>query len=55
MIVDLILDRKDNEEWYGKDLYSGLDFYHEVCDYSGAAMGRLTISHLRWITARKTT
>ena len=39
MIVDLILDRKDNEEWFGEDLYSALDFYHEVSDYSGLAMG----------------
>ena len=30
MIVDLILDRKDHEEWFGEDLYSALDFYHEV-------------------------
>ena len=39
MIIDLILDRKDHEEWFGEDLYSALDFYHEVCRYSGSAMG----------------
>ncbi len=39
MIIDLILDRKDNEKWHGEDLYCARDFYHEVCDYSGLAMG----------------
>ena len=39
MIVDLILGRKDYEDWFGEDLYSALDFYHEVFDYSGLAMG----------------
>ena len=33
MIIDLILDRKDNEEAFGEDLYSSLDFYYEIRDY----------------------
>lgn len=33
MIIDLILDRKDNEDAFGEDLYSSLDFYYEIRDY----------------------
>ena len=33
MIIDLIFDRKDNEEAFGQDLYSSLDFYYEIRDY----------------------
>lgn len=33
MIIDLILDRKDNEEAFGEDLYNSRDFYYEILDY----------------------
>lgn len=33
MIVDLILDRKDNETAFGKDLYSATDFEKDVSEY----------------------
>lgn len=33
MIIDLILDRKDNEEATGCDTYNARDFYHEVMEY----------------------
>lgn len=32
MIIDLVLDRKDNEEAFGKDLYNSLVFYCDVLD-----------------------
>lgn len=33
MIIDLILDRKDNEKYYEKDLYNSHDFYYDVLRY----------------------
>ena len=33
MIVDLILDRKDNESAFGKDLYSTSEFAKDVSEY----------------------
>ena len=33
MIVDLILDRKDNESAFGKDLYSTSEFAKDVAEY----------------------
>lgn len=33
MIIDLILDRKDNEKATGRDTYSAGDFYREVMEY----------------------
>lgn len=33
MIVDLILDRKDNEKTFGEDLYETLDFMYKVSRY----------------------
>lgn len=39
MIIDRILDRKDDEEYYGEDLYNSRDFYYEMMDYSGLAGG----------------
>lgn len=33
MIIDLILDRKDNEEATGRDTYNAGDFYREVMMY----------------------
>ena len=39
MIIDKILDRKDNEEYFGEDLYNSYDFYHAMLNYSGLAGG----------------
>lgn len=36
MIVDLILDRKDNETAFGRDLYSTSDFVSGVSAYENA-------------------
>lgn len=36
MIVDLILDRKDNEEAFGRDLYATSDFVRGVSAYENA-------------------
>ena len=33
MIIDLILDRRDNEKYYGDDFYKADDFYREVMCY----------------------
>lgn len=33
MIIDLILDRKDNEKDYGRDIYNAHDFYIDVLNY----------------------
>lgn len=33
MIIDLILDRKDNEKATGRDTYNAGDFYREVMEY----------------------
>ena len=33
MIIDLILDRRDNEKYYGNDIYKPRDFYREVMCY----------------------
>ena len=33
MIIDLILDRRDNEKYYGNDFYKADDFYREVMCY----------------------
>lgn len=33
MIIDLILDRKDNEEFTGYDAYDPYSFYREVMSY----------------------
>ena len=33
MIIDLILDRKDNEEYCNRDYYKANDFYTEVMCY----------------------
>ena len=33
MIIDLILDRKDNELYIGKDYYNAHDFYCDVLAY----------------------
>ena len=33
MIIDLILDRKDNEKLDGKDSYKAHDFYFDVMRY----------------------
>lgn len=33
MIIDLILDRKDNEKATGCDTYDARDFYREVMEY----------------------
>ena len=35
MIIDKILDRKDDEKWAGKDLYNAKEFYNECMVYSG--------------------
>ena len=34
MIIDLILDRKDNAEIYGTDSYNAHDFYVECMEYN---------------------
>lgn len=34
MIIDLILDRKDSEEWTDGGIYDAHDFYTEVMKYS---------------------
>lgn len=39
MIIDLILDRKDNEELCGKDTYSAKDFYLDCMKYSAIVDG----------------
>ena len=39
MIVDLILDRKDYEEWAQEDAYNAKDFYNECMRYSAAFNG----------------
>lgn len=33
MIIDRILDRKDNEKFYGKDMYNAHDFYYDIMCY----------------------
>lgn len=33
MIIDLILDRRDNEKYYGNYIYKPHDFYREVMCY----------------------
>ena len=33
MIIDLILDRRDNEKYYNNDFYKADDFYREVMCY----------------------
>lgn len=42
MIIDLILDRKDNEEAFGEDLYSSLDFYYEIMNYEAIISGDIS-------------
>lgn len=39
MIIDLILDRKDNTEFYGVDTYNAHDFYMECMEYNGIFKG----------------
>ena len=39
MIVDLILDRKDNAEFDGIDTYNAHDFYMECMEYNGIFEG----------------
>ena len=39
MIVDLILDRKDNTEFDGIDSYNAHDFYMECMEYNGIFEG----------------
>lgn len=39
MIVDLILDRKENSEFDGTDNYNAHDFYMECMEYEGIADG----------------
>lgn len=33
MIIDCILDRKDNEEYHGHDFYRAKEFYLDVLQY----------------------
>ncbi len=37
MIVDLILNRKDNEKYRGKDTYNAHDFYYSCMRYGRIA------------------
>ena len=39
MIIDLILDRKDNAEFYGVDNYNAEDFYRECMEYNSIFEG----------------
>ena len=39
MIIDLILDRKDNAEFNGIDTYNAHDFYIECMEYNGIFKG----------------
>ena len=39
MIVDLILDRKDNEKWAQQNAYNAKDFYNECMRYSAGFNG----------------
>ena len=39
MIVDLILDRKDYEEWAQQDAYNAKDLYNECMQYSAVFDG----------------
>ena len=39
MIIDLILDRKDNMEIDGIDIYNAHDFYIECMEYNGIFKG----------------
>lgn len=42
MIIDLILDRKDNEEAFGEDLYNSRDFYYEIMNYDEIISGDIS-------------
>lgn len=39
MIIDLILDRKENAEFDGVDTYNAHDFYMECMEYNGIFEG----------------